>query len=305
MISDYFPPSERATALSIYSTGVHLGVFVGFLAGGFLSQALGWRAAFMAVGLPGVLFAIVFSLTVKEPARGRWESSEQASYRPTLGTTLQALSRYRSFWYLAAGCGLTAFSAYGNGNFAPSFLRRLHDLDAGTVGVVLAVFGGGGGLIGTLAGGMLADRFGKTDRRWYLWAPGIAGLLAFPLAIPYLLMENTAIVIGLMFIVTILINTYLGPCIAIAHELVPPSMRALTSALLFFVLNLIGLGLGPLTAGMLSDHFTAIYGDDGLRYAMLVVAAISWLCVPMFVLAAKNLPADLALRDRLVAERAA
>lgn len=303
MISDYYPPAERATALSIYSTGVHIGVFVGFLAGGLLSQLLGWRVAFMAVGLPGVIFAIVFYLTVREPKRGRWESAEQAAYQPTLRDTLEALVRYRSFWYLAAGCGLSAFAGYGNGNFAPSFLRRLHDLDAGTVGILLALFGGGGGLIGTLGGGILADRLGVQDRRWYLWAPAIAGGLALPFSIPYLLIGNTTVAIALMFIVTILVNTYLGPSIAISHELVPPSMRALTSALLFFVLNLIGLGLGPLTAGILSDHFTAIYGEDGLRYAMLVVSGIACIGAPMFFLAAKNLPADLALRDRLIAEK--
>ena len=301
MISDYYPPSERATALSVYSTGVHIGVFVGFLAGGVLSQMLGWRMAFMAVGLPGVLFALVFFLTVAEPERGRWESSDQAGYQPTLRDTLHVLGQYRSFWYLAAGCGLTAFAGYGNGNFGPSFLRRIHELDPATVGALAAVFGGGGGLIGTLGGGFFADRLGVSDRRWYVWVPMIAGFLALPLSVPYLLADSTAVAIGFMFLTTVLINTYLGPCIAIAHELVPPSMRALTSALLFFVLNLIGLGCGPLTAGLLSDSFTASHGDEGLRYAMLVVAAIASLGVLMFYLAARNLPADLARRDRLVA----
>ena len=116
---------------------------------------------------------------------------------------------------------------------------------------------------------------------------------------PYLLLENTTVVIGLMFIVTILINSYLGPCLAISHSLVPPAMRALTSAILFFVLNLIGLGLGPLTAGFLSDQFTKSYGEDGLRYAMLVVAAIASIGVLMFWLAASSLPRDLEKRARL------
>lgn len=302
MISDYYPPEERATALSVYSTGVHWGVFFGFLAGGLLAQAFGWRGAFMAVGLPGVFFAIVFFLTVKEPERGRFESREQAAYQPSLMDTLQALARYRSFWYLAAGCGLTAFAGYGNGNFVPSFLQRIHGMEVGATGALMAVAGGGGGLIGTLGGGFLADRLGTKDRRWYLWIPAIAGVVSLPFGIAYLLSNNLTLTIGLLFVTTIFINTYLGPSIAIAHELVPPAMRALTSALLFFVLNAIGLGLGPLTAGILSDHFTEIYGDEGLRYAMLIVALIASVGILMFFLAAKNLPADLALRDQLVAK---
>jgi predicted MFS family arabinose efflux permease len=292
MISDYYAPHERGTALSIYSTGVHIGVLVGFLAGGFLGQMLGWRAAFMAVGIPGVIFAGIFFLTVHEPERGRWESAAEASYKPTLRETIRVLSGYRSFWYLAAGAGFTAFAGYGNGNFTPSFLIRSHGLGVAEVGVLLALFGGGGGMLGTLLGGYLADRFGMMDERWYLWIPTLAGMAALPVAVPYLLLENTTVVIGLLFLVTILINSYLGPCLAISHSLVPPAMRALTSAVLFFVLNLIGLGLGPLTAGLLSDHFTASYGDDGLRYAMLVVAAIASMGVLMFWLGARNLPRD-------------
>jgi predicted MFS family arabinose efflux permease len=302
MISDYYPPNERGTALSIYSTGVHIGVLMGALAGGFISQMLGWRAAFMAVGIPGVLFATIFYFTVKEPRRGRWESEAQAAYKPTLGETFRVLSRYRSFWYLAAGCGLTAFAGYGNGNFTPSFLIRSHDFSLANAGILLGIFGGFGGMAGTLLGGYLADRFGATDKRWYFWVPALAGGIALPLSFPYLLLGNTTVVIGLLFFVTILINTYLGPCLAIAHSLVPPAMRALTSAILFFVLNLIGLGLGPLTAGVLSDYFTGIYGEDGLRYAMLVVSMIASIGVLMFVLGARRLPVDLDLSRQLAAD---
>jgi predicted MFS family arabinose efflux permease len=302
MISDYYPPEKRATALSIYSTGVHIGVLIGFLAGGFISQTLGWRAAFMAVGLPGVIFAMIFFFTVREPERGRWESSAQAQYKPTLVETFRVLAQYRSFWYLAAGAGLTAFAGYGNGNFTPSFLMRSHGLEVANVGILLAIFGGGGGVLGTLLGGYFADRFGATDKRWYFWVPAIAGGIAFPLSIPYLLLGNTTIVIGLMFIVTILINTYLGPCLAISHSLVPPAMRALTSAILFFVLNLIGLGMGPLTAGILSDLFTETHGADGLRYAMIVVGLIASVGVLMFIMAARSLPRDLETAKRLAAD---
>ena len=296
MISDYYPPQRRATAMAIYSTGVHVGVLMGFIIGGFVSQIYGWRVAFMSVGIPGVLFALVFFLTVKEPTRGRWESSAEAAYKPSMRETIQLLSGYRSFWYLAAATGLTAFAGYGNGNFAPSFLIRNHGFTVAEVGVVLAVFGGGGGLVGTFLGGFISDRLAVADKRWYLWLPAVAGSLAVPLGFPYLLLDNTTAVIAFLFLVTICLNTYLGPCLAVSHSLVPPAMRALTSAVLFLVLNLIGLGLGPLTVGLLSDFYTGYFGDDSLRYAMLTVGVLSAPAIVLFILAARHLPGDLAKR---------
>jgi predicted MFS family arabinose efflux permease len=294
MISDYYPPARRGTALAIYSTGVHFGVLLGFVLGGLLSQAYGWRIAFMAVGLPGILLAVLLVLTVREPPRGRWESAAQASYRPDLRTTLKALLAYRSFRYLAIAGGLTSFVGYGTGNFAPSFMVRNHGLDIGEAGVVLAIFGGGGGMLGTFLGGFLADRLGVRDRRWYLWLPALCGALALPLGYPYLMLDNTTAVIGFMFVVTIVMNTYLGPILAISHTLVPPAMRSLTSAILFFVLNIIGLGLGPLCTGLLSDFYTPHFGEDSLRYAMLTVGVLGSPALVLFMLAARHLPADLA-----------
>jgi predicted MFS family arabinose efflux permease len=301
MISDYYPPEKRGTALAIYSTGVHIGVVLGFIVGGFISQAYGWRVAFMAVGIPGVLFALVFFLTVKEPRRGRWESGVEAAYKPTMRETLRLLSSFRSFWYLAAATGLTAFAGYGNGNFAPSYLIRNHGFSVGEVGVVLAIFGGGGGLLGTFLGGFLADRLGVGDKRWYLWVPAIAGCFAVPLGFPYLLLDNTTVVIASMFLVSIALNTYLGPCLAISHSLVPPAMRALTSAILFLVLNMIGLGLGPLTVGLLSDFYAGYFGNESLRYAMLTVAVLSAPAIVLFFLAARHLPGDLARKRAIEA----
>jgi len=294
MISDYYPPERRGTALAIFSTGVHLGVLLGFVLGGLISQAYGWRVAFMAVGLPGIALAALLVLTVREPPRGRWESAAQAAYKPGWKDTFAELSSYRSFWYLAAGGGLTAFVGYGSGNFAPSFMVRNHGMDMAQVGIVLAIFGGGGGMVGTFLGGFLADRLGVRDKRWYLWVPAIAGALALPLGFPYLLLDDTTAVIAMLFLVTIMINTYLGPSLAISHTLVPPAMRSLTSAILFFVLNIIGLGLGPLTTGLLSDWYAPHFGNDSLRYAMLTVGVIGSPAVLLYILAARHLGADLA-----------
>jgi predicted MFS family arabinose efflux permease len=300
MISDYYPPHRRATALAVYSTGIHIGVLLGFVFGGLLSQVYGWRTAFMLVGLPGVAFALLFVLTVREPQRGRWETgSTAAGQRPGMRETVGVLASFPSFWLLAAGCGVAAFIGYGNGNFAPSYLIRNHGFSVGEVGVVLAIFGGGAGLLGTFLGGFLADRLAARDKRWYLWLPAVASALALPLGIPYLLLDNAVLVVGFMFLSTLAINTYLGPCLAIAHTLVPAPMRALTSAIMLLVLNLIGLGLGPLTVGLLSDYYAGDAGVNSLRYAMLTVCVLGSPAILLFVLAARRLPADLARRAAL------
>ncbi len=294
MISDYYPPERRATALAIYSTGVHLGILMGYVVGGVISQVYGWRIAFFAVGIPGVLLAVVFLLTVREPPRGHWEGAGVVQHKPTFRETLGVLASFPSFWYLSAGTGMAAFAGYGIGNFAPSFLIRSHGFTVGEVGILLAIFGGGGGMLGTFLGGYLADRLGQRDRRWYLWLPAVAGALAVPLSVPYLLLDFTPAVILSLLLVTIVKTTYLGPSLAMAHALVPPAMRAQASAILFFVLNLIGLGLGPLTVGLLSDLYRPWAGDDSLRYAMLSVAVISISSIVLFVLAARHLRRDLA-----------
>ena len=132
------------------------------------------------------------------------------------------------------------------------------------------------------------------NRRWYMWFPALAGVLAVPLGFPYLLLDNTAVVLVLLFFVTLCLNTYMGPVLATAHALVPASMRAMTSAVLFFILNMIGLGLGPLTVGVLSDLYQASLGTDSLRYAMLTVGLISALGILFFMLAARNMESDIA-----------
>lgn len=295
MISDYYPPKQRATALSFYSSGIYVGILVGFAFGGVLAEMFGWRKAFLIVGIPGVVLAALLLLLVREPIRGRWDSAATNAQRPSFAETLRVLRSRRSFWYVATGCALTSFISYGNGNFMPSFLIRNHGMSIADVGLVLSLVAGLSGAIGTFSGGFLADRFGVDDKRWYTWIPLIGGCLAF---FPYfyvLLGDSTTGILVVLFFVSIVNSLYLGPSIAISHALVPPRMRALTSAVLFFVLNMIGLGLGPFLTGLASDLLLPIAGDQNLRYAMLLTACVGPLGMLMFFLASRNLRADLAL----------
>lgn len=305
MISDYFPPKQRATALSFYSSGIYVGILLGFAFGGLLAEAVGWRMAFLVVGLPGVMLAAILLLTVREPLRGRWDQGASSADKPDFSTTLTLLRSRRSFWYIAMGCALTSYIAYGNGNFMPSFLIRNHGLSVGEAGLALSLVWGVSGAIGTFSGGLLADRFATRDIRWYTWIPMVGMILAFPPYFYVLLGESTTGILSVLFFISIVNSLYLGPSIAISHAMVPPGMRALTSAVLFFVLNMIGLGLGPFLTGLASDLLQPIAGAQNLRYSMLITACMGPLAILMFYLASRHLMSDLAAANHPAAPSAA
>jgi predicted MFS family arabinose efflux permease len=294
MISDYYPPEHRGKALSFYSSGIYIGILVGFMFGGAIAEAFGWRTAFLVVGIPGVLFAVIVRLTVKEPPRGRWDNTDAKTTQPSIKETIALLKQRPSFWFIAVGCSLTAFVSYGNGNFLPSLLIRNHGMSLTEVGITLALVAGLMGAVGTILGGYLGDRFGAIDKRWYLWIPMIGGCIAFLPYIYVIMSDHTVSAVAVLIPVQILSTLYLGPCIAVSHALVPPTMRALCSAILFFVLNMIGLGLGPFLTGLLSDMLAPAYGVDSLRYAMLCTAQVGLLAIFLLYQGAKRLPADLA-----------
>ncbi|MEK9655763.1 MAG: MFS transporter, partial [Halieaceae bacterium] len=273
MISDYFPPSSRGTALSFYSMGIYIGVLFGFAAGGWIAENFGWRNAFFVIGIPGILYALAVLWVVKEPQRGQHDPAGVPA-QSSLAETLAGLKGRPTFWYLSVGCAFSAFVSYGNGNFMPSFLMRNHGMSLAEVGAILGLISGLSGATGTFLGGFLADRLAPRDMRWYVWIPILGGLSSMIPAYYTLFGESTTLIVAAMIPSQILSALYLGPCIATCHNLVSPGMRAMASAILYFVLNLIGLGLGPLTVGILSDLFVEPFGDNNLRYAMATALTI-------------------------------
>jgi predicted MFS family arabinose efflux permease len=297
MISDYFPPEKRSTALSVYSAGLYFGVLIGFLMGGYLNQQLGWRTAFFVVGLPGIIFSLLFYITVKEPRRGATDPGTLASESPSLGEVLKLLYSSKTFVFLAIASALNVFCIYGLINWAPSFLIRIHGMKATEVGASLGLIYGIGGGLGSFAGGILTDRFGKTDKSWYLKIPAYAIIIAIPCAAGAIFLQNTLLSLTCLGLCAGLQSVYLGPSISVAHSLVPASMRSLTSAVFFLVINLVGLGFGPLVVGIISDLLKPALGIESLRWALSIIIIMGLASAILFFSTAKKLVVDLKLKS--------
>jgi len=288
LLSDYFAPARRGTALAIHAMGIHAGVLLGFMLGGWFSQSLGWRSAFLLVGLPGLALALLVRLTVRELPRRPDGPALVSSEAPALSSVLRYLWQIPTFRHMALGAALTSFTGYSMMTWSAPFLMRIHGLESGEVGLWLGLIAGLGGAAGTLLGGALSDRLGRRDRRWYLWLPGLASGAVIPFALLYLLLPDTALALAALLPVFALGPLWLGPVFATAQSLAPPHMRAVASAMLLFVVNLIGLGLGPFLIGLFADLLAPAFGTEALRYALcLVVLSSSWSALH-FTLAARS-----------------
>jgi MFS family permease len=203
----------------------------------------------------------------------------------------------RSFAMLSVATGIANFSAYGFGSWVPSFLRRVHEMGSGEIGTWIGIEAGVGGALGAIWGGRLADKLGARDKRWYLWVPALSLVAYFPFVYLFLLIENQTIALIAYFFAITFAAMHLGPAIAITYALVKVRMRALASAILLFILNMIGLGLGPLLVGILTDRMTPTYGAVSIRYSLMIVALSKFIAIWMFWSASKTLVADLDAKN--------
>jgi MFS family permease len=310
LISDYFEPKKRATALSIYSMGVYGGGAIGLLVGGTIAQEYGWRAAFYVVGLPGIALAVLVKLTLREPPRGFSEGTHKIVTPPA--PFLQVMTRLwskRSFRHLSFAAGLHAFVSYGVSAFYGSFFIRTHEMTVAEVGKWLAALVAVGGFVGTYFGGWISDRYyaRKADARYYLWVPAISLVLNVPVGLAVFAFESRALVLWTLVPYIALAAAYLAPSIATTHRLVGLRERAVAGAVLLFVLNLIGLGLGPLFTGALSDYLQGYFVQqgvdakqataDGLQWAIRVTVLINAWSALHYFLATKTLNEDIVASE--------
>ncbi len=288
VIADSFPVDRRARALAIYSLGIPLGSAAGVLLGGQIATAVNWRSAFIAVGVAGLLLAPLFRLVVREPARSTIVEPDRAPVARVFGI----LARKPSFWLLAFGASVSSMLGYGLGFWLPSMMKRSFQLDLiGTsyfIGGLLLI----GGVAGMLAGGVLGDRLGRVDRAAYARVPAVAFVAAVPLFAAGVLAHSVAAAFLLILVPQALIYMWLGPVITAVQHLVPHHMRATASASFLLINNLIGLGAGSTVLGLLSDHLTARFGAEALRYSMLASLPLYLLAGALMALAARPLRRD-------------
>ncbi|MEC8697497.1 MAG: MFS transporter [Pseudomonadota bacterium] len=295
IISDIFPPERRASALAFYSMGVNIGILFGFLAGGWLNEIFDWRTAFFVVGAPGLIIALIVRYTLREPIRGLSEQRQVETQTVPFSNVLNLLMSRPAFKHMAFGAALNAFAGYSTSSWTASFMIRSHGMSTGELGTWLAMIMGFGGAVGVFAGGVIAERLARKDVRWYMWLPALTGLICVPFMVANYMVAGAYTALIVSIIPGILFNVYLGNTLAMTHGLVGLRMRALASAILFFILNLIGLGLGPWVIGMLSDLLAPTLGQESLRHAMLYLlpAMMTW-SVVHFYLASRTLKEDLA-----------
>lgn len=280
LIADLAPPEKRASAISFYSLGVPIGSLLGMIIGGQIADNFGWRIAFMVAGLPGILMALVVWWVLRDPRVSGAISVQKAA--PTLSTreALGEVLKSRAFIYLAIAGAAAAFLGYGKGTWTTIFFQRTYGLSPGEVGLWFGIGGGVAGILGTWGGGWLAEKYGSTNRRHVLTAPAIGMTVAIPLAISAYWMEVWWISLFVLLIPTVLNALYLGPTYSCAQGLVPLRARAMAAAMLLFAQNLIGLGLGPLFFGVLSDLIKPMAGPESVRWVLYGAAVMG--LIPSF-----------------------
>ena len=292
IIADYFPPHKRGQALALFSLGVPFGTALAAVLGGGVAAAHGWRAGFFAVGLPGLVIALLILLVVREPRRGAQDGPSMgagtAGAPPArMGEVARMFFSTPVLGWTALGTGLASFAGYGLGAFNPRFLMAHQHMTlkelAGPYALAMAVAVGGG----TWLSGVLADRLSARSPRAYALIPLAGSLIALPCFTVAYLSNSWVVSIVFLAVATGAGILYLAPALAVVANTVPARARTTASALLLLVLNLVGLGGGPLFVGMVSDALRPRFGGEALRWALLSVSPFVVLAMCTYYLAAR------------------
>ena len=298
LVSDYFPEERRGRALAVLAMGASLGVLVGNLFAGMISDHYGWRAAFFALGAPGVLLAIVLRFTVREPVRGAADRVQVEDRSESVSEVLRFLFGMASYRHLLSAAGIHYFAHFGAGLWIPIYLGRIHGMSGTEIGAGLALVMSVPSLLGTYTGGWLADRLGARDVRWAFWLPAAGTIASIPFWLLFLTVTDgkTAMMWAAPYYFCSAI--WSAPMQATAQSLAKPRMRGMSAALTSFVITMIGMGLGPLAIGVVSDALEPTQGTDSIRIALLVLILVNgWALVHNF-LGARTLAEDLLAKGR-------
>ena len=280
LISDIVPKERRASALAFYALGIPIGTLLGMIIGGQLADAVGWRRAFVVVGLPGVALALVVVWLLKDPRRSGAGVATAPAAPLSGGATLRAIFGSRALVLLMIAASLAAFLSYGKTTWATIFFQRTHGLSPGQVGLYFGLVNGLSAILGTWLGGKIADRWGAANRRHVLTAPALGLFLAAPLAYLGYSAPTWQSALIILTLPTLLNSLYYGPTYSAVQGLVAPQARAMAAAVLLFFQNLIGLGLGPLFFGMLSDWLKPEFGENSVQIVLYSAAFLG--VIPAF-----------------------
>ena len=305
LIADYVPKEQRASALAFFSIGTPLGGLLGLTTGGIMADLWGWRTAFLMAGLPGLILTVVVLLTLKEPRK--MIAADAVRHVPGKGhfaMTLKYLMAKRTFWLIAFAAATQAFIGYGNAPFTASFFFRNHTAEvahlaslfglksAGFLGLALGLMGGTAGIISSWVGGWLADKAAKKDIRAYMTVPAIAAVISPFLYAAAIMNPSTMGTLVMLLGPGLLGSLWYGPVYSSGQGLVPPHMRATAASILIFIINLVGLGLGPLAVGFLSDTLSVRMGlgsAEGVRWALICSSSCSLIAAGLFWMARKSI----------------
>lgn len=285
LIADSVPPEKRSSAIAFFGLGIPIGGLLGLIIGGVVNDQYGWRAALMLVGAPGILLACVLPFLIRDPRRcadSTHFDSTTSSKKPALSITDAAREVFASkaYLYVFIAASFTAFLSYGKGLWTISFFIRSHGLSTTEAGLAMAVALGISGIFGTWLGGKVADVFGKRDKRHILTLPAIGMAVAAPILFAGYWVEDWRVAVALLIVPTLLNAAYYGPAYGCVQGLVRPEARAIAASLVVFGQNLIGLGMGPLLFGVLSDSLQPIAGEESVRW---VLYGAAWLgLIPAF-----------------------
>jgi predicted MFS family arabinose efflux permease len=288
--------------LTIFGMGGVAGMALGSGVIGPVALHWGWRAGFFVLGIPGALLALLAWLTVREPVRGAFDGTDPAAHSHGTRDVLAYLLGQRSLALMIAAAALHAIASMGAGMFYVAYLMRVHGMNVGQAGFAYMWVGPLAGAVGGLLGGILTDRLGQRDIRWYMWVPAASALFALPFSTAFVLWpagqtfefagQVLPVALGVILPASLVGAMWNGPTLAMVQTLARPHMRALASALTTGSYNLIGMGLGPVIVGLVSDHFKASMGEESIRYGLLVVVLSHLGGAALNLLAARHLRAD-------------
>lgn len=294
LISDVFPPERRASAIAIYHSGASLGIFAGMALGGELNDTVGWRNAFLAVGLPGALFALVVRFWLPEPRRGAADAIEDSGEQPALFEVLRYLLGLRSFRHVLLAAGLYSITSYAMLTWSPAFMERVFGLSPGEFGTRLGVVIGLGGVVGALSVGFLADALARRDARWLVWIAACGGVGVVPCLVAFAWSPTAMVALLALFPANFFNGWFPSLTQTVGQGLARLRMRALASAIVLFAVNIIGLGLGPWLIGISNDLLAPAFGDEAIRYSIGGVGLVNLWAAAHSLLAARHLRSELA-----------